>query len=141
MEDSTKFDELKQNILKENEEKYGQEARERYGEEVVEKANEQFANMDPKKYSAAARLSVDINAALVDAVKTGDPNSPEARRLCEMHKEWLNYFWPEGMYTPEAHLALAEMYCTDARFTAYYDDVVEGGAQFLFDALKAYLAK
>ena len=33
--------------------------------------------------------------------------------------------WPE--YSEEAHAHLAEMYVADERFTAYYDQAVEGG--------------
>ena len=52
-----------------------------------------------------------------------------------------DYFWPEGMYSPQAHLALAQTYCIDERFKQYYEAIAPGGAEFLYEALKAYLPK
>ena len=38
----------------------------------------------------------------------------------------------------EAHLGLAQMYVDDPRFTEYYDNIAEGAAVFLRDALQIY---
>lgn len=61
----------------------------------------------------------------------------EAKKLVMKHKEWLMYSWTT--YSKEAHAGLAEMYVTDDRFTAYYDKHIEGGAEFLRDAIVAYV--
>ena len=61
----------------------------------------------------------------------------EARKLVAMHGHWLRMFWPDGLYTPEAHKGLADGYVTDERFRAYYEKVAPGAAQFLRDAIHA----
>ena len=141
MSEKEEFENLKQRALSENEKQYGEEVREKYGESVVEKANDKFKSMTPQQYADAAELSEAINQALAEAVISGDVEGEAARRCCALHQEWLNYFWPEGMYTPQAHLALAQTYCIDDRFKQYYEAVAPGGAEFLYEALKAYLPK
>ena len=57
-----------------------------------------------------------------------------------MHAAWIKAHWPEGAYSREAHLGLAEGYLADERFTAFYDGAAGAGAtQFLCDALVANL--
>ena len=74
------------------------------------------------------------------AMATGDARSPEARELARMHAAWIRAHWPEGAYSREAHLGLAEGYLADERFTAFYDGAAGVGAtQFLRDALVANL--
>ncbi len=141
MANNEEFEDLKQRALSENEEKFGEEVRQKYGQSAVEKANEKFKGMTPQQYSDAAELSEAINGALAEAVASGDVGGEAARRCCALHQEWLSYFWPEGMYSPQAHLALAQTYCIDERFKQYYEAIAPGGAEFLYEALKAYLPK
>ena len=54
-----------------------------------------------------------------------------------MHGHWLRMYWPDGLYTPEAHKGLADGYVSDERFRAYYEKVAPGAAQFLRDAIHA----
>ena len=80
-----------------------------------------------------------IIEALRIAMETGRPDSPEARALCAMHAQWLQMHWGEGMYSPDAHLLLAEGYLLDPRFVESYDSQAgEGATQFLVDALTYY---
>lgn len=46
-------------------------------------------------------------------------------------------YWPDGMYTPEVHKALADGYIADERFRAYYEEVAPGATQFLREAIYA----
>ena len=139
MEDKEKFEGFKQRTLSENEEKYGQEVREKFGDSVVDKANQKFSNMTAQEYGEVTELTEMVNQALADAVRSADVEGPEAQRLCELHAKWLTYFWPEGMYTPEAHLSLAQTYTLDDRFKRYYEAIAPGGAEFLYEALQSYL--
>lgn len=141
MKNENEFEDLKQRALSENEDTYGEEVRQKYGDSAVKKANEKFKSMTSQQYMDAAELSEAINQALAEAVASGDAMGEAARRCCALHQEWLNYFWPAGMYSPEAHLALAQTYCADERFKQYYEAIAPGGAEFLYEALKAYLPK
>jgi len=62
----------------------------------------------------------------------------KAQIACELHKEWLCYFWEDGMYSKEAHLSLAEMYVADERFAAHYEKIAPGCAVFLKESLEVY---
>ena len=42
-------------------------------------------------------------------------------------------------YQPNIHKGLGQMYVMDERFTAYYDKNVPGCAQFLRDAIHAWV--
>jgi len=138
MDDNEKFEGLKQQFVAENEQKFGKEAREKYGDKAVDEANARLMNMSAEQYKAFIQLSNDVNEALREAVKTGDPTSEKARRACELHKKWLCFFWGEEKYSPEAHKNLGNMYVADERFKAYYDNIAPGCAQFLSDALEVF---
>ena len=121
----------------ENEEAYGKEVRAAYGDEVMDAANEKYVATGEAAHLQAEELALAINEQLRRAMETGDPAGPEARRLVAMHGHWLRMYWPDGLYTPEAHKGLADGYVSDERFRAYYEKVAPGAAQFLRDAIHA----
>ncbi|WOC33696.1 MULTISPECIES: TipAS antibiotic-recognition domain-containing protein [Caproicibacterium] len=88
------------------------------------------------QYEDMQKLSQQINSALKTAFEQGDPSSELAQQVCTWHKEWLGYYW--NHYSKEAHLGLAQAYVADPRFEKYYDDIKQGCAEFLFEALKIY---
>lgn len=139
MRDEEKFQGFKQKLIQENEAKYGEEARKRFGDQSVDASNAKLMGLSQQEFEAMTALSEEIMALLKEAHASGDPASPPARKLAEKHKEWLTYMWPE--YSEEAHAHLAEMYVADERFTAYYDQAVEGGTEFLRDAILSYLGR
>lgn len=139
VDDRKKFEGFKQELVAENERRYGAEIREKYGDEAVDGSNEKLMGMRPKDYEAAQALSRRVNELLAEAVKAGDPRGAAAAALCEAHRRWLKCYWKT--YTQQAHLGLAELYVADERFKAYYDAVAPGGAAFLRDALRAFCAE
>lgn len=137
MNDSEKFEAFKRELVRENEEKYGAEARAAYGGGAVDAANNALLGMRPEQHAAWAALEEEIRAALAEAVRTqAAPDGPQGREIAAMHREWLGYTIPR--YDPKQHAGIAELYVTDARFTAYYDRELPGCAQFLRDAVKCY---
>ena len=137
MSDKERFKGFKEKLIKENEEKYGKEARQRWGDEAVEASNAKLMGLTEEEYAEVDRLSKEIIQSLAAALGKEDPAGAEGRRIAELHRKWLTYFWPH--YSKEAHLGLAEMYVADERFTAYYDEQAgQGAAQFLRDAIAAY---
>lgn len=123
--------------VSENEKTYGEETRAAYGDEVMDAANEKYVAMGETAHLQAEELAVAINEQLRRAMEAGDPAGPEARRLVAMHGHWLRMYWPDGLYTPEAHKGLADGYVSDERFRAYYEKVAPGAARFLRDAIHA----
>ena len=136
MSDKEKFQGFKQNLLDENEKKYGKEIREKYGENTIAKSNEKFMNMTEEQYNEVTKLAETIIEKLNQAIKTNDPAGELAREVAELHKKWLCCYW--DTYSKEAHAGLAQMYVDDDRFTAYYDKEQPGAAKFLRDAIFIY---
>lgn len=138
MTDSERFEGLSRKMIDENEEKYGKEIRNRYGEEAVDRANQKLMKMTNEDHSRLEALSLELNETIKTAFKTGDPASQQAQKACELHKKWLMNYW--DTYSKESHMALAQGYVDDARFTAYYDKIAPGCAVFLRDAIRIYTA-
>lgn len=139
MSNQEKFDAFKEQLINENEEKYGDEIREKYGKDVVEQSNAKFRGMSKEDYEAMEQLGIEILELLPKAFATGDPASDLAQELAEKHKQWLTFSWPS--YSKEAHAGLADMYVADERFKAYYDKAIEGGTEFLRDAIHIFTNK
>ncbi len=138
MSDNEKFEGFKQKLIDENEQQYGAEIREKYGEELVSGSNAKLKNMTKEQYNKAESLSAEISETLKAAMSEGDPKSELAQKACDLHRQWLQIYWPDGMYSKEAHMGLGEMYLADERFKAYYDGIEAGCAEFLRDALFVY---
>jgi DNA-binding transcriptional MerR regulator len=136
MSDKEKFEGFKQNMIDDNEKKYGEEIREKYGKDTVEKSNAKVKNMTQEQYDEVTALANQVAETLAQAFATGDPAGELAQKAADLHKKWLTYFWDQ--YSKEAHAGLAQMYVDDPRFTAYYDEKQPGTAEFLRDAILVY---
>lgn len=75
-----------------------------------------------------------VTKDLAAVMAAGDPASPAARAVAERHRAWIGHFY-DCSY--EMHRNLAQLYVTDPRFTATYEGVRPGLAQFLHDAINA----
>ena len=120
-----------------NEAAYGEEVRAAFGDEAMDEANRKYVSMGEAAHLQADELELAIKEQLRRAMEAGDAAGPEAQKLAAMHAQWLRMYWPDGMYSPEAHKGLAEGYVADDRFRAYYDQVAPGATQFLHDAIHA----
>ena len=80
-----------------------------------------------------------LNAEQVDAaVEAGAAaDGEEAREITVLHKEWLSMSIKQ--YHAQMHRGIAMMYVADERFTKYYDRNKTGCAQFLCDAVQAWI--
>jgi DNA-binding transcriptional MerR regulator len=139
MTDQEKFEGFKQNMIDENEKKYGKEIREKYGDDIVNKSNEKLKNMTEEEFKEITRLENEVKLTLAEAFKNGDPASDIAQKAADLHKQWLMFYWTE--YSKEAHAGLAQMYVDDERFRAYYDEKQPGMAEFLRDAIYIYTGR
>ncbi|MCL2397953.1 MAG: TipAS antibiotic-recognition domain-containing protein [Defluviitaleaceae bacterium] len=139
MNDREKFEGFTQKNVEDNEKQYGAEIRAKYGDDSVEKSYEKIKGMTQEQYAELERLTDKLHTALKAAVAQGDPAGQPAQEACELHKEWLGYFW--GEYSKEAHMGLGQMYVDDPRFAAHYEKIAPGCAAFLRDALVVYCSK
>jgi DNA-binding transcriptional MerR regulator len=131
-----KFAGFKQKMIDDNEKKYGEEIRAKYGDGAVNKANQKILNLTEEQYQEMQKLGAGVLAALKEAYATGDPAGELAQKTADLHRQWLSYTWDS--YSKAAHAGLAQMYVDDARFSAYYDQVQSGAAEFLRDAILIY---
>jgi N12 class adenine-specific DNA methylase len=135
------FETYKQKRIDKNERLYGAEIRTKYGENVIDRSNARFKGMSKERHAEMERLTQELNDTLKAAFEQGDPASALAQKACELHKQWLCFFWDEGVYSRETHMGIAQMYVDDARFTAFYDKIAPGCAVFLRDAVRVYTAE
>ena len=138
MSDKEKFAAFKQNIVNENEKKYGAEIRKKYGDKTVDETNSKILDMSQESWNSLEELNELLNNTLKAAVEEGNPASETAQKACALHKEWLGHYW--NFYNKEAHLNLCLMYTQDERFKEYYEKIAPGCADFLYEAMKIYLA-
>lgn len=140
--DTARFAALKQQAIRENEQRYGAEARARYGNDAVDATNRKVEAMTQEEWDGAQTLSETI-ARLLATIAAAD--APEelvlgatGRELCAAHKAWLLHYWQPDMYSPDAHRGLAQMYVADERFTATYEAMAPDGARILCDAIETW---
>ena len=129
MSDKEKFDGFIQKLVGDNECQYGEEIRAKYGDDAVDRSNARIRGMTEEQYAGAEALRLECEKTLKAAFEQGDPAGALAQRACELHKKWLCYFWDH--YSKEAHIGVTQMYMDDPRFTAYYDKIAAGCAEFL----------
>lgn len=137
MSDPEKFDFCKDQLIQENDRRYGKEAREKYGQEAVDFANAQIKGATKEQLQQIQALTEQLKDALRQAVATGDPAGDAAQAACRLHQQWIRFFWKT--YTPQAHLGLCQMYLQDPRFYEYYESIAPKCADFLLQAMKRYL--
>lgn len=136
MSDQEKFEGFKDQLIEENEQKYGKEIREKYGDEKVDFSNSRLKHATKDELEGAEQLGEEVLETLYQAYQTGDPAGELAQKAADLHRQWLSFYW--GSYSKEAHAGLAQMYVDDERFTAYYDKKQPGLAKFLRDAVVIY---
>lgn len=141
MSDEEKFESFKQRMIEENESAYGGELRGAFGDDAIDAAAAKLRDMSREGWTQADELSARISEALKEGFALGDPASAPAQLACDLHRQWLCIFWKDGTYSKPAHLALAEGYVTDPRFTAYYDQIAPGCTPFFRDAIAIYCAQ
>jgi DNA-binding transcriptional MerR regulator len=96
------------------------------------------------KYTAADWLAIKAEAQavtlrLAEVMKAGlPPTSPEAAEAAQAHRAHMTRWFYDC--TPEIHAGLGRLYVEDPRFTATYDRVAPGLAQFISDAIAALYA-
>ncbi|MCL2070843.1 MAG: TipAS antibiotic-recognition domain-containing protein [Oscillospiraceae bacterium] len=87
-------------------------------------------------YNKSEKLRLEFEDTIKTAFMQGSPASEMAQRACDLHRQWLCYFY-DG-YCKEYHTGLAEMYVQDERFKEHYERIAVGITEFLRDAIYIY---
>lgn len=122
-------------------EEYAAEVEERWGDTDAYRESmrrtKSYTKSDWQRIKAEGQAAVDQLAAAMQAGKPAD--SPEAMAGAEAHRRHIDRnFYPLSY---QAQVGLAEMYLADPRFTATYEKVAPGLAQYVHDAIKANAAR
>lgn len=126
MSDPEKFAALKQQRLKDNDQRFGPEVKARYGQAAKAAADARYAGLTAAQYQTMTQAEDQLKAALRRYLSAPVLPSAEALQAFDAHRTWLLVTTPE--LTPEWHRALAAMYTDDPRFAAYYTQLT-GDAQ------------
>ncbi|RPA60468.1 MerR family transcriptional regulator [Aerococcus agrisoli] len=140
MSNEEKFEAMKETVIRENENQYGVEIRAKYGGDIVDASEDKLRDADEASWQSIEELNDQLNSKLAEAVALGDPSSDLAQEVCDLHRQWLTFYWPDGMYDASKHAAIVDMYQTDDRFKAYYEKIAPGATDFLHRAMTIYLA-
>ena len=111
------------------------EAEDRYGDtDDWRESRERTASWQTADWRGNAERFHDIESRMIDAIRDGvAPDSKEAERLVEEHREALSEFFP---VTPAKHYIMSRGYINDERFREHYDSQQVGFAQWLADAIE-----
>lgn len=115
---------------------YAAEAEQRWGDtdawQQSQQRTAQYTKDDWKQIKEAAdQLESDVAQAMSDGIA---PGSREANALAERHRDSINRFYDCGH---EMQVCVAQTYISDPRFTAHYEGVASGLAQYLHDIIVA----
>lgn len=139
MSDKEKFEGFKQELIRKNEEQYGEEVIEKYGKDALEESNQKLSGMTELQWKEQEQLAEKIISCLKQAMEQGDPAGEAAQKAADFHRQWLCLFWKKGLYSKETHRGMAAMYVADERFKAYYEERAGvGAAEMLQAAIDIY---
>ena len=120
---------------------WADEAEQRWGSTDAYTESRRRASAYSKEDWTRIKAEADENvAAFAAAMRAGLPAvSPDAMDLAERHRQHICRYFYECGYP--MHRGLADMYVADERFTATYDSVEPGLAQYVHDAIHANAAR
>lgn len=113
------------------------EAEQRWGDTEAWQESRLRAAAYTKQDWIAIKAEADENiAGFAEALRAGLPaDSAAAMNLAEAHRAHLTRWFYECSY--DMHCGLAELYISDPRFTASYDEIEPGFSQYVHDAIVA----
>jgi DNA-binding transcriptional MerR regulator len=117
------------------------EAQERWGEtEAYRESQRRTSRYTKADWQRMKVESEAVESALAAAYASGEPaGSVAAMDAAEAHRRSISTWFYACTY--EIHRGLAQMYVTDERFAAHYDDRAPGLAQYVHDAVLANAAR
>ncbi|HMJ03731.1 MAG TPA: MerR family transcriptional regulator [Conexibacter sp.] len=116
---------------------HAEEAERRWADTDAWKESQRRAAAYTKDDWVAIKREADASMeAFAEALRAGEPASGTvAMDLAEAHREHLSRWF--YACSPAYHRALAELYVSDARFAATYEEIAPGLSRFVRDAINA----
>lgn len=116
---------------------YKEEAQARWGEtDAYKESTKRLTTYSAEDIEMAKKEMSEATAQILDAMLAGLP-ATDARALAgaEAHRKSISDWWYDCSY--EMHVNLAQMYVADERFSAFYENMHSGLAQYVHDAIYA----
>src|SRR4051794_39234194 len=122
-------------------EDYEREAEERWGDTEAWTQSQRRTRAYSKEDWARIKAEADdVTQRLATALQAGVPaDSEQAMDLAEEHRQHITRWFYDC--PPEMHAGLGRMYVEDERFTATYEQVAPGLAQYVSTAVQANAAR
>lgn len=122
---------------------YQEEAQQRWGDTDAWQQSQQRTKTYTKADWAEVKAETDaLNTAFVQAFRSGEPPTSEAAMdAAEAHRQHIDRRFYDCDHT--LHKGLADLYVSDSRYTANYDESLKapGLAQYVHDAVYANAAR
>jgi DNA-binding transcriptional MerR regulator len=118
-----------------------QEAYERWGETAAwAQSARRTAAYDKQAWLAIKAEADDVERRFAAALRAGVPaDSEQGMDLAEEHRQHIGRYFYDC--SPEMHAGLGAMYVADHRFTAHYERITPGLAQYVSTAVQANAAR
>lgn len=116
---------------------YAEEAEARWGESAVwAQSRSRTKHYTKEQWQQVKDETDQINGAFIVLMASGaSADSPEAMDVAERARLQIHRWFYDC--SPAMHDSLANLYVTDPRFTATYEDQAHGLARYVHDAIKA----
>jgi len=120
---------------------YDAEVEERWGEtDAYARSKRKTSAYTKEDWLRIKAEGADVEARFAEALRSGvAPDSAQAMDIAEAHRQQITrnfYDCP-----PEMHAGLGRMYVEDERFTAHYEEIAPGLAQYVSTAVQANAAR
>lgn len=109
----------------------------RWGENSLNDSENKVKMAGKEKFNEVKKRSEEINQRLANLMSL-DPGHDRVQDAIKDFHDNMNFYYE---VTKERLLGLGQMYVEDERFTAHYDLVKPGLAEFINDAIKVYCKK
>jgi DNA-binding transcriptional MerR regulator len=122
-------------------EEYQAEAEQRWGDtEAWAQSSRRTAAYDKEDWLAIKAEADGVNTRFADALRAGVPaDSEQAMGIAEEHRQHISRWFYDC--PPAMHAGLGRMYVEDERFTATYEQIAPGLAQYVSTAVQANAAR
>lgn len=117
------------------------EVRERWGDtEAYRESQRRTSGYGEREWVAATEEGEELAERFAELKRGGrEPDAPESVGAAEAHRRHIDHWFYSC--SPGMHVALGEMYVSDPRFTAYWDQREPELAVFVRDAIAANVAQ
>jgi DNA-binding transcriptional MerR regulator len=122
-------------------EDYEREAEERWGDtEAWTQSQRRTSAYTKDDWIRIKEEAADVERRFAEALRSGAPaDSPQAMDIAEEHRQHITRWFYDC--PPAMHAGLGRMYVEDERFTAHYEEIAPGLAQYVSTAVQANAAR